>query len=259
MWEDEENERLFTHQNLNEASLLINLFADHDMQMALPQGIPTIQNSAGNLTRPDNVFVSTQLADWIIKCDTKPDNQPLTADHFPITTHMDLPIATNQAITPRNFRATEWEKLKEILDEELLDLEPPRELISKEDLITALENLEAAITRTIEKAVPRKKPSPYAKRWWTKELEKARKKVRKMGCMARQYERYPEHSIHEEWKRARNELTKLLQKTKRDHYNDWIESIDMKTIWDAHRFVSTPVSDGSKTRIPALKKTEANG
>jgi len=75
-----------------------------------------------------------------------------------------------------------------------------------------------------------------------------RKKVRKMGRMARQYERYPKHLIHEEWKRARNELTKLLRKTKRNHYNDWIESIDMKTIWDAHRFVLTMVSDGSKTK-----------
>jgi len=42
MWETEENDRLFTHQNLNEANTLIDLLADHDMQMALPHGIPTI-------------------------------------------------------------------------------------------------------------------------------------------------------------------------------------------------------------------------
>jgi len=41
MWEDEENERLFTHQNLDSASTLIDLLADHDMQMTLPHGIPT--------------------------------------------------------------------------------------------------------------------------------------------------------------------------------------------------------------------------
>ena len=42
MWEDKENECLFTHQNLDDASILIDLLADHDMQMVLPHGIPTI-------------------------------------------------------------------------------------------------------------------------------------------------------------------------------------------------------------------------
>jgi len=41
MWEDKENEHLFTHQNLDSASTLIDLLADHDMQMTLPHGIPT--------------------------------------------------------------------------------------------------------------------------------------------------------------------------------------------------------------------------
>ena len=182
MWEDKENDHLFTHQNLNNASTLINLLADHDMQMILPHGIPTIQNSAGNLTRPDNVFASSQLVEWITKCNTKSDKQPPTADHFPIATYIDFPVPVNLPHTPRNFRATDWEELKKIMDKELLELEAPRELNRKEELIEALENLEAAIMRTIEKIVPRRKPSPYVKQWWTKELKMARKKVRKIGC-----------------------------------------------------------------------------
>lgn len=106
--------------------------------------------------------------------------------------------------------------------------------------------------------MPRKKPSPYAKRWWTKELEKARRKVRRLGCKARHYEQYPEHSIHDMWKTARNELTTLLRKTKRDHYNDWVKNIDARNIWDTHKFASAPVSDRAKTRIPALKKSNAD-
>ena len=153
----------------------------------------------------------------------------------------------------------DWEELKKILDNELLEMEAPRELNSKEELIDALERLEAAITRTIEKVVPRKKPSPYAKRWWTKELEMARKEVRRIGQRARQYERYPEHSVHDDWKKARNELLDLLRKTKHNHYIDWIESINAKTIWDAHRFSTAPITDGAKTRIPALKRMNADG
>jgi len=112
------------------------------------------------------------------KCNTKPDDQPPTADHFPIATTLDFPVPANPPHTPRNFRAMDWEELKKILDDELLEMEAPRELNSKEELRDALKRLEAAITRTIEKVVPRKKPSPYVKRWWTKELEMARKEVR---------------------------------------------------------------------------------
>ena len=259
LWEDEENDRLFTNQNLNEAGLLIELLADHDMQMTLPQGIPTIRNSAGNLTRPDNVFASSLLTEWVIKCETRPDDQPPTADHFPIVTQIDFPVKTNPTETARNFRATDWDELREALDEELIDLDPPKELNSKEELINALDKLEAAIKRVIEKVVPRKKPSPYAKRWWTKELDTARKKVRRISRRARYYKQFPLHSAHIEWKKARNELTKLLRKTKKDHFNDWIENVNPKNIWDAHRFASAPVSDGAKTRIPTLKKTDADG
>lgn len=82
---------------------------------------------------------------------------------------------------PRNFRATDWEELKSILDKELLELKAPQEINSKEDLINALNRLEAVIMRMIDKVILRKKPSPCVKHWWTKELETARKKVRKLG------------------------------------------------------------------------------
>ena len=107
MWEDEANDRLFTNQNLDDAGMLIDLLADHDMQMTLPQGTPTIRNSAGNLTRLDNVFASSQLTEWITKCDVRPDNQPPTADHFPIATQLDFPVKINTTETARNFRATD--------------------------------------------------------------------------------------------------------------------------------------------------------
>ena len=74
-----------------------------------------------------------------MKCDTRPDNQPPTADHFPIASQLDFPVKTNSTETARNFRVTDWEVLKGALDDELLDLVPPRELNSKEELIDALD------------------------------------------------------------------------------------------------------------------------
>jgi len=63
LWEDDNNDRLFTKKDLENAEVLIEMLAEHDMEMALPKDIPTIRNSRGNLTRPDNVFITGEAAD----------------------------------------------------------------------------------------------------------------------------------------------------------------------------------------------------
>ena len=60
-WEDPRNARLFTDRNLDDAQILIDLLSEYNMDMALPPSIPTIRNSRGNLTRPDNVFITAEL------------------------------------------------------------------------------------------------------------------------------------------------------------------------------------------------------
>ena len=77
----------------------------------------------------------TYVAEWTIKCDTRLDEQPPTADHFPIVTELDFPLMTNSTETPRNFRTTDWEEFKEVIDDEMAELEAPRELNNKEDLL----------------------------------------------------------------------------------------------------------------------------
>ena len=58
---------------------------------------------------------------------------------------------------------------------------------------------------------------------------------------------------------ARGAFSDLLKKTKRDHWEDWLENVDGKTIWDAHKFTSGAETDGGRVRIPALKKTVLQG
>src|SRR5277367_3979970 len=60
-WEDVSDSRLFTNRNLDEAQILIDLLSDHNMDLALPQYTPTIVNSRGGNTRPDNVFISQDI------------------------------------------------------------------------------------------------------------------------------------------------------------------------------------------------------
>jgi hypothetical protein len=92
MWDKERNGHLFTAANLNAAEELIELIANNHLEMVLPKNIPTLINSAGNYTRPDNVFISQAIAHWIVNCNTSPEDTPPKADHFPILTTLDLSI-----------------------------------------------------------------------------------------------------------------------------------------------------------------------
>ena len=179
MWDDPRNNRLFTGAALDEAQKLIDLLANGDMSMALPQCIPTIQNSRGNLTRPDNVFISNTIADWVIRCDVAPDDQPPKADHFPIITILDLPINRNKRVLTFNFRATDWDEFRKCLEQELNKIQPQVPIRMPPELDSALDQLEGAILQTMEAIVPKRKPSPYAKRWWTRELTQLRQEMRR--------------------------------------------------------------------------------
>src|SRR5271156_5273340 len=92
-WEDARNARLFTQRNLDDAQILIDLLAEYDMDLALPPYTPTIINSRGGRTRPDNIFITEDIANWITTCEVLPEDTPPLADHFPIITHIDFPIS----------------------------------------------------------------------------------------------------------------------------------------------------------------------
>jgi len=111
----------------------------------------------------------------------------------------------------------------------------------------------------MREVVPKSNPSPYSKRWWSKDLEKARKETRRAASTAKTFAQFPLHSSHTAARNARNRYNGLINKSKQDHWESWLEGISAKNVWDTHKFTSAPASDGSKTRIPALRSVDANG
>ena len=101
MWEDDANERVFEPEEY--IAPFINLLYKWDMLLALPKGIPTLQTSAGNWTRPDNVGRCNTPEDPIQRCDTVPAICPPLADHLPIITyHHHLGPPNPEVILPDN-------------------------------------------------------------------------------------------------------------------------------------------------------------
>ncbi|KAF5318094.1 hypothetical protein D9619_012016 [Psilocybe cf. subviscida] len=258
-WDEERNHHMFTESALALAQPLLDMTGIHNMHMALPKDIPTLRASnGGNLTRVDNVFCSEDLLTRIIECDAHPHLQPVKADHFPIITIMDIEVDEVECELRPNFRMTNWEAFCEALSERLEGL-TVGEIVRKDDLKERVQVLDEAVAEVIAAKVPMSQPVPTSKRWWTTELGKMKKAMKKLGRKSHQHHWEGAHPVHERYRRSRNDYSEAIRQAKAEHWEAWLDGLDEKTVWDAGRLLAGTGTDGGRTRVPALKIVDARG
>lgn len=248
MWELEHN------TNLDAAGVLINLLSLYDLTQILPAGIATLEASnSKNHTRPDNVFCSEDLEQAFSQCDIKHHLRPIVTDHFPIISTLDLnPEHIN--VTPcLNYHDVDWDEFNEVLANKLDTIGNPAELTAPKQFENALTTLTQVIADTVEEKVPQVKPSPYAKRWWTKDLGQEQKAVHKMGRQVRDKIAQQNHPIHKEFFVARNKFSESIKKAKETHWNEWLDTLTSTGVWNFHRYATSNPADQIHTRIKTLK------
>src|SRR5882724_303329 len=64
------------------------------------------------------------------------------------------------------------------------------------------------------------------------------------------------HTLH---KMRRNLYRSMIECAKRRHWESFLESINDKTVWTAHWYMSGESTDGGKVQVPTLKARHANG
>ena len=260
LWDEERNSHLFTAANLDAAQTLLNLLAIHDMRMALPRGIPTLEAmNTKNYTRPNNVFCTSNLLNIFIRCVTEPESRPPCTDHLPLISELDIETPTGMFPSRPNFRATDWEKFNSYLKTLLSAIPQPKEICTIEHLNSTVKDLTDTILATIQQTVPTSKPSPYSKRWWSKELTQKRRGVRKAGRNSYINRSQRTHLAHEYYRRTWNEYTDMIRQTKRKHWEKWLEEVDEHSMWTAGNLASGPSTDGGKVHIPALQSIGSDG
>ncbi|KZP21770.1 hypothetical protein FIBSPDRAFT_910695 [Athelia psychrophila] len=215
--------------------------------MALPAGLPTLEHTTSkNWTRPDNVWVNEALKAHIVKCDVMGDQRPICTDHLPFMLQLDTAPDRAEQVVRWDWRGVEWDDFREYVAKGMSEMED-RDIESIEDFERELEELNSLLVRARDLYVPKVKASPYMRRWWSTELAKTRKAVAKLarkayaegqrGCIS--------HDVHEEHRKARNSYSQMIKTAKKEHFLDWLERVDPSTIWDLHKFLSTPASDGA--------------
>lgn len=261
LWEEARNTHLCTLPEAQEtAQQIIELMADHDLQMALPRDKPTLQStSSGNWTRPDNVFCTTHTLDSFTLCDTAPRRHPPCTDHVPIYSTLDLPIPRASTTITFNFQDVDWDEFHGTLRMNLAKFPEPVTITSEEQFQAATANLKTAISTTIKQKVPKTKQSPHMKRWWTKELTLMMKQKNKLSDISYRMRGLPEHPSHEEHRCYRNQVTEAIRKTKHEHWIDYLEELDQESVYNANHYITTPYGDEGRSSVPVLKVKNEEG
>jgi hypothetical protein len=97
------------------------------------------------------------------------------------------------------------------------------------------------------------KPSPYLKRWWSKELAALKKVKEKLARKSYERRAVDEDPIHEAFRQARNNYSEVIRTTKAEHWTERLESLDGEEVWVANRLVTGPASDEGRSRVPTLQ------
>lgn len=260
LWDNKEDDRLFTPQALQDAAILIEMVDNEGLDMALPKGEPTLKHMVTKLySRPDNVWCSTGLMPKILKCEVDPYLQPPCTDHFPIATILEINQERVDPQPTRNFRTVDWQDFTDTLQNNLKLIPNPRPLEDEEELQEAARNLTEVLQKTIVDAIPISKPCPHSKRWWTSNLQALKKKLNKISRTAMKQRAVEEHPIHDMKKKAAKEYSEAIINAKKQHWTQFLENASDFDLWTTNRYLKNPLGDGGKPRTPTLKTKDENG
>jgi ribonuclease HI len=88
-----------------------------------------------------------------------------------------------------------------------------------------------------------------------RDIKKLRQEANRKGQKASKYKDWPEHHSHTERREANKVFQKTLERTKCQHWCDWLEKAEDPDIWTVHKYTASPAGDGGKCRILVLKLT----
>jgi ribonuclease HI len=258
-WDNPNDTRLFTPDALRAAEVLIEAVASLGLELALPSGILThVHNVTKKWTRLDQVFISEHSTNLVETCDTETRFRSIKTDHLPVITTLNLNIQIEQPTATRNFREVDWAEFTDNLAKRLTNLDSPNQITSQDRLNVSCEALTKTIQATIEDCVPLTEICSKSKRWWTKELTQMRRNMNKIGRKTCKLKDNLTHPVHEEHAEATRLYDRTLERTKKQHWRDWLERAVDPDIWAVHKYISAPATDGAKARIPVLKHKVGN-
>ena len=227
--------------------------------MALPQDMPTLEAcNTGNWTRPDNVWRNADSLSPFISCSIDPKLQPTRSDHLLIISVIDLTYIPNNCEERFNYKNVDWKAYREILKNNLMEVTMLLTMPIKatQTIETATDLLFEAIDKTTREVVPLIKIMPDTKCWWTNELTTLCRARNRASAEHYRWHGLLDHPSHQKYKEENTNFTRAIEKTKANHWKDWINHASSEDIWAIHRYMKVNPTDYGHQQVLALKKPD---
>jgi ribonuclease HI len=226
-----------------EASPIIDFMVEFDLQHLLPRGTMTYESTQGS-SCIDLTLATPRLTEERMSC--KIYHTEHGSDHRAIDSNFAITIPSPKPEPGLAWDRAPWDNIKKEIALAIPTLRSP---ICDLDGYTA--EFVTKVSKIIYKLTPRRRPSPYTKRWWTAELAQQRTDYtywRNRACSNRKAGIQNEE-LETRVRILRQDFHRNIQKQKRQHWNSFLD--DVQNIWQASRFLQ-PENTTSITRIPSL-------
>ncbi|KAK7041243.1 hypothetical protein R3P38DRAFT_2512196, partial [Favolaschia claudopus] len=236
------------------AEPLIHLAATFGLQQVLPPGTPTFWSERWKIwTTIDLAFVSAGLEDAVLECRADHGHG---SDHRALVLKLDFALVRNSFTARPLYRETDWEKFHDtLMTTAATSPVPVEKLNSPQEVDDAVKTLTELLQGALEVSTPMSKPSPYAKRWWSKELSEKRREYHRAARKARRARASDE--CRAEAERLKHEYFSAIRSQKRKHWKTWLEEADERSVWLANKYASAPANP-TASRVPPLKRPDGS-
>jgi ribonuclease HI len=217
----------------NEGEPFVDLIQEAGLHSLLPAGTITWEHQSGDIASTVDVLAgSEEIVRHLEYC--RIHSTDYGSDHRPIAlSYLGGILPKAKQRRKRLYKDANWGEIRTVIGSLLGDGSRMRQITSIDTFERAAGAFETVINNTLEEHVLRAKESPYAKRWWSKELTLLRQDYTSKRNKAITLRRRGEDTTlaREASHTARRVYLDEINKQKKQHWKDFLN--DPNNIWKA--------------------------